>query len=158
MYFFKGADLFAQSREEEEGGLENEKINQTQNLESNINDVKSLSELKTENKKLEVDLNKSRDQILKLKNQIKDLTQKLQDIEKLLEDGDIPLDKKDVISQILQGRCNDFETFHNLQFNIHLMSAREGNSFVFPRDSMKRNKNQKNIHTTIVFCDKNNTK
>ena len=73
---------------------------------------------------------------------------------------------------------------------IHLMSAREENSFVFPRDSMfpetksretlsfeaKQNYfpreqtlsvllysdeikiTAKSIHTTIAFCDKNNTK
>ncbi len=59
------------------------------------------------------------------------------------------------------------------------MSTREGNSFVFPRDSniqfrgktilsrgnrryvfyyIATKSKSKNIHTTIVFCDENNTK
>ena len=89
-------------------GLENEEIDRrhiesTQSAESNTNDLKSLSELETENRKLQMNLKESRDQILELKNQIKDFTQKIEDIEKLLEDGDFPADKKDILSHILQG-------------------------------------------------------
>ena len=62
-----------------EHGFQNEEIDRRyfearQNAESNTNDLKSLSELKTENRKLQMELNDSRDQILELKNQIKDFT------------------------------------------------------------------------------------
>ena len=77
-----------------------------QNSESNTKEMKSLSELETENRKLQADLNKSRDEIFKLKSHVKDLTQKLQDVEKLFQDGDIPSDKKDILSQIVQGQYN----------------------------------------------------
>ena len=90
--------------------MEGEKVNQSynnqdemHNSEQNTADMKSLSELEKENKQLEVDLDKSKDQILQLKNQLKDLTQKLQDIKKLFADGDIPSDKRDALSQILTG-------------------------------------------------------
>jgi DNA repair exonuclease SbcCD ATPase subunit len=115
---FEKKDMEARFREEleqKENGeekykesvdMENEKIDEHHFNPTSTNDLKSLSELETENRKLAEELNKSKDQILQMKNQIKDFTQKIEDIEKVLEDSDFPSDKKDILSQILQGTCN----------------------------------------------------
>ena len=106
-----------QSKEDE---VEDANINQTgnaidemQNLESKPRDLKSLSELESENEKLEENLKESKDQVLELKRQIEDLTQRLHDVGQLFSDDDLPSDKRTIFREILKGENGNTSVFHD---------------------------------------------